>query len=69
MASVLPANLHWRGANLIGRKHSRDRSPRVGNDQGKIVLASFLGSLARPKSLDIAKNGRAFESSRCADRT
>src|SRR5882762_10179167 len=48
---MLPANFDRPGADLVGRKHSRDRRRSIRNNQSKIALLSFLGAFAVPSLL------------------
>ena len=60
-ARMLPANFYRRGADLVGRKHSRDRRRSIRNNQGKIALLSFVGAFASADLFDVAENRGAFE--------
>ncbi len=64
---TLRAHFHRRSANLVGSKHSRNCGRNIGNNQSEIIFAPLIGTFAGAELFDVAKNGRAFKSARCAN--
>src|SRR5262245_53164870 len=63
------ANLHGRGANLIGREHARHRGRDFGQDERQIALPAFVGALAGSETFDVAEHTRGQETLGSYDRT
>ena len=55
------ADFNRRRADLVGGKEARYGGRYFRVDQGQIALLAFVGSLARPQALDIAKDPRRLE--------
>ena len=65
----LDADLHRRGADLIGREHAGDGRGHFGNDEREVALPALLRTFAGAEAFDVAEHAGSQKTFRRSDGT
>ena len=66
---ALDADLHGRGAGLVGGEHAGHGGRRLGDDERQVALLALVRAFAGAEAFDVAKDARGTEAPRGNDGT